>query len=256
MPLKFLRQRARRPSLGTAVWSRALGHCAYARRLPPADSRRLRELAALFLDAKSFDGAAGLRITTEMRAAIALKACVPILNLGLDYYAGWKDVVVYPGDFRVNDEYMDNAGVVHQDTRDLCGQSLTQGPMVLSWQTIEEEDFMPDRDLVMHECAHKLDILNGDANGFPPLHASMSADRWARTFNAAFERFGAAVEEETETALDPYAATDPAEFFAVLSETFFTQPAIVRDDFPAVYAELSRFYRQDPCTVFAGGAAS
>lgn len=174
---------------------------------------------------------------------------MPILNLHLDYYAGWTDLIVYPGDFRVRDEYLDDAGVVHQEPRDLCGQSLAQGPMVLSWQTIREERSTADRDLVMHECAHKLDILNGDANGFPPLHRDMSSDRWSRVFREAFERLGAAVESDEETALDPYGASDPAEFFAVVTETFFTEPRIIYEDFPDVYVELTRFYRQEPYSV-------
>jgi MtfA peptidase len=255
MQLKFPRPRHRRPPLSAAAWSRALARCPYAEKLSAPDRRRLRELAALFLAAKSFEGAAGLAITPEIRATIALKACVPILNLGLDHYAGWRDIVVYPGDFRVQDEYTDEAGVVHRETSDLCGQSLTQGPMVLSWHTIQEEPQMPDRDLVIHECAHKLDILNGDANGFPPLPREMPVERWSRTFSEAFERFVADVEADVETALDPYAATDAAEFFAVLSETFFTCPAIVRGDFPDVYGELARYYRQDPHALFNGGAA-
>jgi Mlc titration factor MtfA (ptsG expression regulator) len=244
----------RRPALNTSSWSRALAHCRYAQALATTDRQRLRELADLFVATKSFEGAAKFEPTPTMRAVIALKACVPILNLGLDYYAGWHDIIVYPGDFRVDDEYMDDAGVVHRQTRDLCGQSLTQGPMVLSWSAIEEEAALPDRDLVIHECAHKLDILNGEPNGFPPLHDDMRARQWAGTLGGAFENFGAAVDAQTDTALDPYAATDPAEFFAVLSETFFTSPAIVHDAFPAVYVELAKFYRQDPRAVLPGAS--
>ena len=93
-----------------------------------------------------------------MRARIALHAGIPILNLGLDYYADWNSIVIYPGDFRVHDEYMDEHGVVHREIMDLCGQSLSQGPIVLSWEAMREEDETPaDHDLVIHECAHKLD---------------------------------------------------------------------------------------------------
>lgn len=220
--------------------------CPYARALPRGERDRLRELAQTFLQIKSFEGAAGFEPTPAICTVIAVKAAVPILNLGLDYYDEWREIIVYPGDFRVDDEYVDDAGVMHRETRDLCGQSLTQGPMVLSWQTIEEERELIDRDVVIHECAHKLDILNGDANGFPPLPADMEAARWASTFAEAFERFGADVDADIETGLDPYGASDPAEFFAVLTETFFTAPAIVARDFPAIYRQLVSFYRQDP----------
>jgi MtfA peptidase len=235
-------------------WAAALARCRYARALGAADRKRLRDLAGQFGTSKSFDGAAGFTPTEQNCAVIALKACVPILNLGIDYYAGWSDIVVYPGDFRVHQEYVDHAGVVHREPRDLCGQSLSQGPMVLSWDTVEQDRRAPDRDVVMHECAHKLDILNGAANGFPPLHKHMSAKRWSRVFQQAYARFAEAVDEGVETGLDPYAATNPAEFFAVLSETFFTEPTIVQRDFPSVYAELVDFYRQDPLTILIGRA--
>lgn len=249
----FSRGRSRPAPVSAAQWSLALERCRYARALSVSDRRRLRDTMALFLRAKSFDGAVGFAPTAEVRAVIALKACVPILNLGMDYYAGWRDIVVYPGDFRVEEEYTDDAGVVHRETSDLCGQSLTQGPMVLSWQTIEEDRGLSDHDVVIHECAHKLDILNGEANGFPPPHAGMSVNRWARAFSAAFDRLQAVVNAGPDSAIDPYAAADPAEFFAVLSETFFTRPAIVYREFPAVYAELAGFYRQDPRAILRDG---
>ncbi|MFL6624366.1 MAG: zinc-dependent peptidase [Sulfurifustis sp.] len=236
----------RPPPLDPQHWAHALTLCPYARQLPPGDRDRLHEVAQAFLHIKRFEGAADFEPTPVIRAVIAVKASVPILNLGLEYYDEWREIIVYPGDFRVDDEYVDDAGVMHRETRDLCGQSLTQGPMVLSWQTIEEEREALDRDVVIHECAHKLDILNGDANGFPPLHSDMQTARWTKTFADAFERFGADVDADFETGLDPYGAADPAEFFAVLSETFFTAPAIVARDFPAVYRQLARFYRQDP----------
>ena len=242
---------ARRTHITDRHWSQALALCGYAQALNPADRVRLRELATQFLATKSFDGAAGFEPTPAACTAIALKACVPILNLGIDYYEGWSDIVIYPTDFRVHDEFVDHAGVVHRDARDLCGQSLSQGPMVLSWDAIGTDRQAPDRDVVIHECAHKLDILNGAPNGFPPLHPHMSTKRWSQTFNDAYEQFADAVEAGAQTDLDPYAATDPAEFFAVASETFFTEPTILQKDFAPVYAELADFYRQDPIRVLS-----
>lgn len=249
----MLHGRSRRPLITAELWSQALSYCRYAQALPAADRRLLRETAETFLRAKSLEAAAGFALTPRACAIIALKACVPIFRLGIDYYRGWSDIIVYPADFRVPDEYVDHVGVVHRETRDLCGQSLTQGPMVLSWQTIEEEQQFTDSDVVIHECAHKLDILNGDANGFPPLHADMSPQRWTRTFRAAFDRFEEMLGADDDTALDSYAATDPAEFFAVLSEVFFTDPSVVSRDFPAVYTELARFYLQDPLNALGEG---
>ncbi len=226
--------------------------CAYARALPEPDRERLRGLVARFMQTKSFEGARGFAVSEAMRARIALHACVPILNLGLDYYGDWASIVIYPGDFRVHDEYMDEHGIVHREILDLCGQSLSRGPIMLSWEAIRKEDETgPDRDLVVHECAHKLDVLNGSANGFPPLHANMNVGEWSQDFHAAYEQLRGGLSTGNPGRVDAYAGEDPAEFFAVLSETFFTAPRLVAEDFPAVYRQLARFYRQDSCQVMS-----
>lgn len=243
----YRRWHSRRDILTNALWSKALRTSPYARALPKNDQARLRQLTAQLLRVKSFEGVAGFEITATIRARIALHAAVPVLNLGLDYYADWTSIVIYPGDFRVHDEYMDEHGVVHREIMDLCGQSLSQGPIVLSWEAMREEDDTPaDHDLVIHECAHKLDLLNGDANGFPPLHPDMDARIWTRDFHDAYRQLCSELNARSASRIDPYAAEDPAEFFAVLSETFFTAPHIVYEDHPTVYKQLQRFYRQDP----------
>jgi Mlc titration factor MtfA (ptsG expression regulator) len=243
-------RRSGRDDISDALWSRTLRTSPHARSLSEPDRIRLRELANRLLREKSFSGAAGLVVTNAMRTRIALHACLPILNLGLDYYADWSSIVIYPGDFRVHDEYTDEHGIVHREIMDLCGQSLSHGPMVLSWEAIRAEDgTSDDHDLVIHECAHKLDVLNGDANGFPPMHPDMDGREWARDFQAAYDRLCAALKSGDDNSIDPYASEDPAEFFAVASETFFTAPGLIRKKFPAVYSQLQRFYRQDPCQI-------
>jgi MtfA peptidase len=243
----FHRRRSGRSPLSDAQWAKILRTSLYARALPAPERERLRGLIARFMQTKSFEGASGLAVSEAMRARIALHACIPILNLGSDYYGDWVSVVIYPGDFRVHNEYMDEAGVVHREIQDLCGRSLSRGPIVLSWEAIQKEDEAPTaRDLVIHECAHKLDILNGNANGFPPLHPGMNADEWSRDFRIAYEQLRSGLRGGNPGRIDSYAGEAPAEFFAVLSEAFFTAPRIVREDFPAVYAQLARFYRQDP----------
>jgi Mlc titration factor MtfA (ptsG expression regulator) len=243
----YRRWRSRSNTLSDALWAEALRRCAYARVLPPDDRARLRELTAQVLRAKFFEGAAEFKVTEPVRARIALHAAVPILHLGLDYYADWSSIVIYPGDFRVHDEYMDEHGVVHREITDLCGQSMSQGPIVLSWEAMREEDETPgDHDLVIHECAHKLDLLNGDANGFPPLHPDMDTRAWAHDFHAAYRQLCSEPDARGAGRIDPYAAEDPAEFFAVMSETFFTNPHLVYEIHPTVYKQLQHFYRQDP----------
>jgi Mlc titration factor MtfA (ptsG expression regulator) len=242
----FQRWRARRQPMTPAAWEAALAGCRSAQALSMADRARLRELSNLFLRTKAFEGAHGLDVTEAMRARIAVHACVPILNLGIDYYSNWYGIVVYPGDFRVPREYASEDGVVHTGWEELCGESQEQGPLVLSWDTLEKGSDYPDFDLVMHECAHKLDILNGPADGFPPLHAGMNVQEWTRTFTEAYARLNEQLDRGEDTGLDPYAASDPAEFFAVATETFFTLPGRLRGEAPRVYEALTRFYRQDP----------
>jgi MtfA peptidase len=242
-------RRTTRATISHPLWRRALEYSRYAQALAPDDRVRLRDVATQFLNAKHIYGAVGFEPTAEARAVIALKAALPVLHLGLEHYNNWSGVIVYPADFRVNEEYTDEIGVVHRGISELCGQSLHQGPIVLSWESIVEERNALDRDTVVHECAHKLDVANGSANGFPSLPAHLPVEQWSRTFNADYERFCRTVESGVETELDPYAAVDPAEFFAVVTETFFTAPSILVAGFPAVYYLLTSLYRQDPFSI-------
>lgn len=203
----------------------------------------LRELVILFLHDKSIEPAGGLELTEEMRRLIALQACIPILGLGLEWYAGWHSVIVYPDDFTVDDEYTDDDGVVHHSTEVRAGEAWPQGPVVLSWTHTDD-----DANVVIHEFAHKLDMLNGVANGMPPLHDDMERSTWTEIFSNAYADFTDRVERGAEVPFDEYAATDPAEFFAVASEAFLLSPDEVRRFYPRVYTQLCAFYGQHPWT--------
>jgi MtfA peptidase len=237
-----------REAIPERLWRNALDSCHTAAHLGRSDRVRLRETAARFLHEKSISTAHDFALTDAMTVHVAVHACVPILNLGLASYSGWKGIIIYPGDFRARRHFEDDSGVVHEGHEDLCGESLAGGPMVLSWDAIEGEAEFPDQDLVIHECAHKIDVLNGDADGCPPLHPDMNAADWTRVMRRAYDTLNRAVDREEETLLDPYAATDAAEFFAVTSETFFAAPDILQEEFPDVYTQLRAFYRQDPLT--------
>ena len=138
----------------------------------------------------------------------------------------------------------------------MTGESWLAGPVILSWADAERRGEAQGYNVVIHEFAHKLDMLNGDANGYPPLHAGMSRDEWTRVFDAAYRDFCKRVERGEETAIDPYAAEAPAEFFAVLSEAFFEIPGVVQAEHPEVYGQLASFYRQDPGMRLAAAGAS
>ena len=163
--------------------------------------------------------------------------------LGLDWYRGWHGVVVYPGDFRVHRREVDEHGVMHEWEDELAGEAMPGGPVVLSWDAAAHDAAM---NVVIHEFTHKLDMLNGDADGLPPLHPGMDLRAWTAAFAAAYQGFCDALERGRDTWLDPYAAEHPSEFFAVVSEAFFTDAAETRRRYPDVYEQLALFYRQDP----------
>lgn len=226
-----------------AHWARVLRMHPFLKALDASEMQRLRELVLLFLAEKEFSAEGGLALTERIRLSVAAQAALPVLGLGLDWYDGWSGVIVYPGDFRVKREKVDEDGVVHEWEDTLAGESWPAGPVVLSWDAVENE---PDVNVVIHEFAHKLDMRNGAADGVPPLHGDMSRKAWTDAWKEAWEGFCDAVERGRDTWLDPYAAEHEAEFFAVMSEAFFIDPAEAKRRYPDVYAQLVRFYRQDP----------
>ncbi len=204
----------------------------------------LRQLAREFIAAKEWTGAQGLQLTPRIQLAIALQACLPILHLGLDWYSGWVGIIVYPGDFIIPRQVMDEGGVVHEFDDQVMGEAWHGGPVLVSW--FDDPEDSRGVNVVIHEFAHKMDMKNGDADGMPPLHDGMSRKRWAGVMGTAFEDFRRRVDSSEDTLIDPYAAELPSEFFAVTSEVFFEDPLLLRDDYPEVYEQLSLFYRQDP----------
>jgi len=212
--------------------------------LPSPDRARLREMALAFIAAKEWHGAQGLVLTPELQLSVALQACLPVLNLGLDSYRGWVGIIVYPGDFVIPRKMMSEDGVMHEFDDEVAGEAWEGGPVLLSWfDRPEDADGM---NVVIHEFAHKLDMLNGAPDGLPPLHEDMSRQAWRAAFEPAYADFCARVDGGEETLIDAYAAEHPAEFFAVTSEVFFEAPELLNREYPAVYGQLKQFYRQDP----------
>ena len=242
---RWWRQRIiRRAAWDEALWQRTLASLPLLAGLDADERARLRDTVILFLHDKAIHGAGGLDIDQGMRLMIAAQACILILNLDIEFFSGWVEVIVYPDAFVPTVEYTDESGVVHVGREARSGEAWLQGPVVLSWA-----DVAPLADgvnVVIHEFAHKLDMLNGDANGFPPLHKGMSRAAWVGAFQAAYADFQQRIETEDDVGIDPYAAESPAEFFAVVSEAFFETPHAVLGAYPDVHAQLKAFYRQDP----------
>jgi Mlc titration factor MtfA (ptsG expression regulator) len=188
-----------------------------------------------------------------MRAVIASQACLLILELDLDYYDGWIEIVVYPDSFIVTREVRDEIGVIHMKRSVLGGEAWGRGPLILSWKDAQPVTHQHGRgfhrqgsNVILHEFAHKLDMFDGSADGTPLLHPDMRLQDWVKTFTAAYDHLRQDIERNIQTSIDPYAAENPAEFFAVVTEEFFEVPEHLHRHYPDIYQQLRLFYRQDP----------
>jgi MtfA peptidase len=208
---------------------------------------RLRGISTLFLHEKTFEGADGLDLNEGMREVIAVQACLPVLELGIEAYEDWKTVIVVPDVFIQEHTHFDRAGVVHEWDEDGSGESWDDGPVVLSWKDIEASGWGDGYNVIIHEAAHRLDLLDGEVNGRPALHPGMDPVAWGTAFSLAFDDLRKkASRKKRRLAIDPYAIEDDGEFFAVCSEYFFEQPDILKAEYTAVYEQLRAYYRQDP----------
>lgn len=234
----------RRHAINYRLWKAVSAPLAILKGLSAVEKAHLRVLCTVFLQRKKFIAAQGLLLTQAMRLEIAVQACLPVLKLGLEVLSEWTTIIVYPDVFRVEREVTDENGVVHRERDVLCGESWERGPLIVSWAAVEEDRLCgaQGQNVVIHEIAHKLDMLDGSANGMPPLHYRMPVAPWTEAFGNAYEH----LLQHRPSFLDPYAADSPAEFFAVVSEYFFAAPAILHAHAPAVYRQLQLYYRQDP----------
>jgi Mlc titration factor MtfA (ptsG expression regulator) len=248
--------------IDAALWREATAPWLFMRGIAEGDRTKLHTLAGQFIAAKSFSGTHDLDVTPLMQVGIAAQACILVLELGAEWYEGWSDVIVYPSQFAPEREVMDDAGVMHITNDPMAGEAWLGGPVILSYEDVamagDESARVAGYNVVIHEFAHKLDMRNGEPNGFPPLHAGMSATQWKRAFSNAFEHFCGRVDEADARAddgdeeallalpIDAYASESPAEFFAVASEAFFETPELLAPAYPALYEQLKLFYLQDP----------
>lgn len=249
----FARKRRQRiieqAPLPDVQWRRACAALPFLGGLSKDELARLRELVVLFLNEKEMTGAGALKLSNPIRLSIAIQACLPVLNLGLEYYRGWVGIVVYPGEFVAPRKVHDETGVVHEYDEAISGEAWSDGPVLLSWEDAAQSG--EGYNVVIHEFAHKLDMLSGDADGMPPLHSDMDRKSWHHALAAAYDDFCKRVDRGEDTAIDPYAAEAPGEFFAVMSEAFFEIPGVVLDEYPLLYAQFRQFYRQHPAARLA-----
>ncbi len=216
--------------------------------LSDEERERLMRLIQVFVHDKPLEGCGGLEITEEIRVTIAAHACLLLLHLDGPCYPTVTRILVYPGSFqpkRVIPRHYE--GVVPGPGTE-SGEAWRDGIVVLSWDDVQRGGANPadGDDVVLHEFAHALDQEDGDAGGTPVLDSPSALRSWARILSAHYQQLQRDVEAGRTTVLDEYGATNPAEFFAVATETFFEKPEQLKAAEPDLYAELRQFYRQDP----------
>ena len=222
-------------------------HVPYYRALPAGGRQKLEGVARVLAAEKNWEGAGGLAVTEEMTVAVAGRAAVPILGFDDEYYPNVETVIVYPQPFLVPVRRPGPGGLVVETTVPYAGEAALQGPVVLSWADVLGSG--PGRDVVTHEFAHKLDMRDGAADGAPYLRDAAQVETWARTMSAEYQDLVARTQAGEPALLDPYGATDAAEFFAVATEGFFGLPRRMQAERPELYEVLRDFYRQDPAAL-------
>ena len=231
------------------TWAQTLEkNVAYYHRLTPEEQAELRGHIQVFLDEKTFEGCAGLAITDEIKVTIAAQACILLLHRETDYFPDCRSILVYPHHYRAPLTQHLPGGVVVEGTQVRLGESWQRGVVVLSWDEVRRtaQEHNDSHNVVFHEFAHQLDSESGANEGIPELpYRSMYAP-WVRGMQIEYEHLLDDLEHHHETDLDAYGATNPAEFFAVITETFFEKPLPLKQRHPQLYELLVSFYRQDP----------
>ncbi len=256
----MMRKKQRRAKLKTAAfpaqWSRILEKCLpFFARLPEEDRKELRGHIQVFLAEKRFEGCGGLQVTDEVKLLIAAQACVLLLHRETDYYPGLRSILVYPSAYFVKTTRPVGAGVVEERHDSRLGEAWDSGAVVLAWDAVcaGAADPADGHNVVFHEFAHQLDFEDGRTDGAPLLGSEERWYRrkhryraWTRVLGSEYEKLRARVAAGEQSAIDQYGAKDPAEFFAVATESFFERPHELKQRHPELYIELQRFYRQDP----------
>jgi Mlc titration factor MtfA (ptsG expression regulator) len=253
MILSWFRRRRRRKILERpfpADWLQYLQtNVVQYRSLSAGEQAKLRDDLRIFIDEKHWEGCAGLVMTDEIKVTIAGLACLMVLGLDSDCYDRVQSILVYPRGYVARDYARHvGGGVVLEETTDRLGEAHYRGPVILSWEDVLADSRQPHggKNLVFHEFAHQLDMLDGLVDGTPPLRSAKQRLKWRKVMTAEYERLVAESDRGRATLLDQYGATDEGEFFAVATECFFNRPRAMLHRHPRLYEVLRDYYRQDP----------
>ncbi len=220
-------------------------------RLSRVDRTELLGKMQVFLAEKKFEGCKGFEVTEEVRVTIAAQACVLLLHRETDFFPDLETILVYPQAYVAPSRRVGPDGVVIEGPEARQGESWSHGVVVLSWHDVRHgaADINDGHNLVFHEFAHQLDSEYGDGDGAPALPRRSMYIAWARVLGQEFAELTEDVAQHRRSLIDAYGATNPAEFFAVVTEVFFEKPRQLRRQHPALYAQLQAFYLQDPAAL-------
>jgi Mlc titration factor MtfA (ptsG expression regulator) len=249
--LSWLKRRRRRKLLAQPLeptWRGHLDQVRLSNELSPQDRQRLENDARVIVAEKHWEGCGGLELTDEIRILIAAQAALLLLNLDHDYFRGVRSILVYPTTFLVPEGTLSRGGLVRDGSQPVLGLASMQGPVILAWDSVRSgnDNAEDGRNVVLHEFAHKLDMLDRFADGAPPLANRAQYEAWSRIMSEEFQDLTDSVAHGRRTLLDKYGATNPAEFYAVATELFFEKPRQMQKRHPELYELLGDYYRQDP----------
>jgi Mlc titration factor MtfA (ptsG expression regulator) len=252
--LDWLRRRRRERILAEPfdeAWTGYLrGNVAAWKTLTDEEQQGLVQLVRVFVAEKTWEGLGGLEMSDEVKVTIAGQACLLVLELPHDLYRRVESILVYPSTVVLPERRhsaLDASNDVVEAGMPIVGQAFKRGPVIVVWDAAKRggRDAHDGVNVVFHEFAHKLDMLTGDADGVPPLRDDRVYRRWVSVFEHEWHALHRARDRGRRTFLDDYAATNPAEFFAVATEHFFEQGPTMKSRHPELYDVMQGFYRQD-----------
>jgi len=247
-PLTRLRRRRLNNRPFPSRWTVILEqNISFYKGLPDSLRKRLHGHINVLLAEKKFKGCGGLHLTEEVKIIIAAIAALLLLNERGNYFSKLRLILVYPSAFIAN-QTTSLGGYYLEEKQVKAGESWRTGIVVLSWENIryDTRHWKDGRNVVLHEFAHQLDQEAGSASGVPILEKRSDYVNWGQVFRKEYEQLRRDVERGVETVIDEYGATDPAEFFAVATETFFEKPFQMKRKHPELYDQLKHYYKLEP----------
>ena len=241
----------RRHPIPEPLWQLTLLRYPFLAQRSADDLVELRRLCSLFLATKEFHGVAGFEVSDDIALAVAAQACLPVLRLGLDWYAGFVGIVIHADEVVARRKFMDEDGVVHEFDEELAGEAMEGGPLMLVWSAFEPDPANVSEggaifNVVIHEFAHIIDMHSGWADGVPRQPSQAAQAHWQAVMGAEWQWLCKRVDSGDATLIDPYGAESLEEFFAVAVEAFFVAPLALHVEQPALYRLLADFFKQDP----------